>query len=84
MRKIIGLRFYNINFKKLYFKNNIKNIAKIQKEQESSGHRCFATSQFYLFNSGKVIAIHKNMTEEEKNLVTMNKEKRAKKLGAKN
>jgi hypothetical protein len=31
-----------------------------------------------------VIAIHKNMTEEEKNLVTMNKEKRAKKLGAKN
>jgi hypothetical protein len=33
---------------------------------------------------GKVTAIHKNMTEEEKALVTMNKEKRAKKLGVAN
>jgi hypothetical protein len=29
-----------------------------------------------------VTAIHKNMTEEEKELVLMNKEKRAKRLGA--
>jgi len=33
--------------------------------------------------TGKVTAVHKNMTEEEKDLMLMNKDKRAKKLGMK-